>query len=186
MNGKHGAIFGPNDPKLRKLRAFAAWFEDWHADLTRRFDTAADVHDNFISMLCYFDLRLAVHGFLEFCNYYLAPPEPSPTAPPSSCPGDDDDRPATAATATVMAAEPPPEVRMIWPQFFNQDLLEHHFRNIRGASGDQKNPTAAQCEHAAMNSTVIRLTRNSKGKGNNDSAELQGTTQKLHKRQRKR
>ena len=78
MNGKRGPIRGGDDGKLRKLTQFARWFEDWRQDLTKRgFGTNAELDAAFISPHCYFDLRLAVHGFVWMCRYFSRPAGPA-------------------------------------------------------------------------------------------------------------
>ena len=142
----------PNQNKqLAELTAYAEWFEEWSVDLTKRGLSKGEQDDAFISRLCYFDLRLAVHGFVCMCKYYLS-----------------DDMPG--------------EGKMIWPQHFNQDALEHHFRNIRGANGDSRNPSAAVCANAAQNGNMIRM--HFDRKSNSGSAPLMDINQQLLKRRR--
>jgi len=47
-----------------------------------------------------------------------------------------------------------------------QDLLEHHFRNVRGAGRDNTNPTVLDCRRASRCSTIVRILRG----GNSSSA----------------
>lgn len=157
MNGKDhpktgatGVIWGPSDPKLAELEEFARWFEDWSDDLTKRGLTKKEQDDSFISRYCYFDLRLAVHGFVSFVKYYTS----------EGMPG---------------------EGRPVYPQYFNQDMLEHHFRNIRGANGDQRHPTAAAAANAAQNGVMIRFHRD--GKSNSGHAPVFDIDQPLIKRE---
>ena len=146
MNGKHGAIFGPFDSKLEKLTSFARWFEEWDMDLSKRDLTKGQQDEAFISRLCYFDLRLAVHGFVGMCRYYLA----HGAAGFGKC---------------------------INPKQCNQDLLEHHFRNVRNASGDALHPKVAECARAARTGTVIRLSCDKKS--NSGSAPVVDADQPL-------
>ena len=157
MNGKDhpatgatGVIWGPSDPKLAELEEFARWFEDWSDDLTKRGLKKKQQGDSFISRCCYFDLRLAVHGFVSFVKYYTS----------QGMPG---------------------EGRPVYPQYFNQDMLEHHFRNIRGANGDQRHPTAAAAANAAQIGVMIRFHRD--GKSNSGSAPVFDIDQPLIKRE---
>ena len=50
-----------------------------------------------------------------------------------------------------------PCVAMIMSPDYNQDTCEHHYRNIRGASGDWRNPSVAACRTSAQGGTVIRF-----------------------------
>ena len=72
MNGKLGAVYGPSDPKLTKLIAFARWFEDWKHDLPKRGLSKKEQAASFITRECYDDLRMAVHGFVCMVKYYSA------------------------------------------------------------------------------------------------------------------
>ena len=72
MNGKLGAVYGPSDPKLTKLVAFARWFEDWKHDLSKRGLSKKEQAASFITRECYDDLRMAVHGFVCMVKYYSA------------------------------------------------------------------------------------------------------------------
>ena len=49
----------------------------------------------------------------------------------------------------------------------SQDILEHHFRNIRGSGRDNTTPTVRACAAATRHSSIIRLLRGSKGNGRN-------------------
>ena len=116
MNGRKGPIRSRHDPILRELEEFAQFFELWYKDLTERRHptedrryTSAEVDGMFITRHLYYDLRLAVHGFVGMCRYYL---------------GDEINYD-----------------NVFFPQAFNQDLLENHFRNLRDA-GDCRNPNA--------------------------------------------
>ena len=91
-------------------------------------------------------MRLAIHGFVGLCRYYLPPATP------------------------------------MFPQYFNQDLLEHHCRNIRGTSGDMTTPPVADCARAARQGTVIRLHCDTKG--NSGGAPLLDIGQVPERRQR--
>jgi hypothetical protein len=166
MNGKAGVIHGPQDPKvcgtieplsmccvcqsacgaqLRELELFAHWLENWHDDLTRRGLSKAEQASAFISRECYADIRLAIHGFVAMCRFYLRSPS-----------------------------------EFFCPQHFNQDVVEHHFRNIRGANGDSKHPTAAVAANSAQNGTVIRL--NFDKKSNSGSAPILDMEQRMLRR----
>ena len=39
----------------------------------------------------------------------------------------------------------------------NDDAIEHHFRNVRGATGDNTTPTIHECCAATRHATIIRL-----------------------------
>jgi hypothetical protein len=51
---------------------------------------------------------------------------------------------------------------IIYPIRCSQDILEHHFRNLRGSCGDNKNPSVSECQQGARNGTVVRLYRDKK------------------------
>jgi len=55
----------------------------------------------------------------------------------------------------------------------NDDAIEHHFRNVRGAAGDNTNPTVQQCCTATRHATIIRLFRDTAGNsgGSPDNAD---------------
>lgn len=45
----------------------------------------------------------------------------------------------------------------------NDDIIEHHFHNLRAAGRDNDNPDVRLCCQAVRHSTVVRLTRESGG-----------------------
>lgn len=63
----------------------------------------------------------------------------------------------------------------------NQDVNEHHFSNTRASVGGHDNPNEAECNRAAVVSTILRLTRMNKG---NCSELNERTTQMSLQRQR--
>ena len=122
MNGKLGPVTSGDDSKPSTLTRFARWFEDWHEDLkTRGFPSKADLEAAFISQHCFFDMRLAVHGFVWCCKFYARPSQPA-------------------------------WGQLIFPQSCNQDIAEHHFKNIRSANGANRNPSSAAAQNSAQNS----------------------------------
>ena len=56
----------------------------------------------------------------------------------------------------------------------SEDVNKHHFGNTRTSIGGHDNPNEAECNHAAVISTVLRLTQMKKG---NCSELKEGTTQ---------
>jgi len=45
----------------------------------------------------------------------------------------------------------------------HDDAIEHHFRNVRGAAGDNTSPAAQKCCAATRHATIIRLFRDTAG-----------------------
>lgn len=74
------------------------------------------------------------------------------------------------------------EGKHLCPQHCNQDLLQHHFRNVRGANGDARNPPVAACASAARHGTVVRLARDKKSNSGSAPLALADVTQPLFRR----
>jgi hypothetical protein len=61
-------------------------------------------------------------------------------------------------------------------------VVEHHFRNIRGANGDKHNPNIAECRVAGQNGTLMRLSLDNKS--NSGTAPLLDVEQPLLKQRK--
>ena len=88
------------DPRLAELWAHLKWFRDWRRAVYSRHTSAIFPRKarkkQFLSRETYFDLRLTITGFSEFCEFYL------PTLPPGACL-----RASRLSQDPVGAAQPP-------------------------------------------------------------------------------
>lgn len=76
--------------------------------------------------------------------------------------------------------------KVFLPGRCSQDVCEHHFRNVRGASGDKKNPSIQDCRRAARTATVIRLYRDKKSNSGGAPVDLRAVLLKRDDAARKK
>jgi hypothetical protein len=67
-------IYDASDRRLGELLEFVAWFEAWNHEnhaIEVEGQIASDMHERFITQQLFFDLRVAVYGFVGMTLFYL-------------------------------------------------------------------------------------------------------------------
>jgi hypothetical protein len=153
MNGKHGFVHGPHDEKLKKIESFMKWLEDWSDDLARPSRGFTQAEQ---------DHRFISRQCYQDLRLSI--------------------RGFVGMCRSYTAPRMPWDGVPIWPAFFNQDTLEHHFANLRRAEGDGRNPNLAAAIRGAWSGTTIRLFRDTKS--NSGGAPIELMNQPLEKRRK--